>query len=265
MKGRSAGSHPRPGLPSVNLLSQSEFDRMAVRRLRRRFVAGGVALVVLVGAGWLVQHMRVNDAEKLVAVEQAQTSRLSSQTQTLTTIKTFVTGVDAQKATVSTTMAHEIYFSKVLAGIRAASPSGTSLQSITVTLAPDAAAGAVAGTTAPATGTPATPGASICPGPDPFQTETIIGCVTLSGTAVSRAQVGELVTKLGSMGLFVEPFISTTTTGDTSESVTFSGSVGLSEKVYSRRYAPAPTTTTDPAAPSAAAPTDQTAPAGGTS
>jgi len=260
MKRRGAASHPRPGLPSVNLLSQSEFDRMAVRRLRKRFVAGGVALVLLVGAGWFVQHMRVNDAQKLVAVEQAQTSRLSSQTQTLTTIKTFVTGVAAQKATVSTTMAREIYFSKVLAGLRAATPSGTSMQSISVTLAPDAV-----GTTAPAAGAPATAGASVCPGPDPFQTETIIGCVTLSGTAVSRAQVGELVTNLGSMGLFVEPFVSTTTTGDTEASVTFSGSVGLSEKVYSHRYAPASATATTPAAPSAAAPTDQTTPAGGTS
>ena len=72
------------------------------------------------------------------------------------------------------------------------------------------------------------------------------------------------MTRWAAGDLFVEPFISTTTTGD-SDPVTFSGSVGLSEKVYSHRYAPAPATTTDPAAPSAAAPTDQTTPAGGTS
>lgn len=229
---RGGGSHPRPGLPTVNLLSQSEFDRMAVRRLRKRFVAGGVALLILVGAGWFLQHQRVSDAEKLVAVEQAETNRLSAQTQTLVTIKTYVTGVAAQEQTVQTTMAREIYFSKVLEGIRTASPSGTSLQSIAVTLAPDA------GAAAPAAGAPAAAGASICPGPDPFKTQTIIGCVTLSGTAASRAEVGELVTNLGSMGLFVEPFISTTTAGDAAP-VSFSGSVGLSEKVFSNRYAPA--------------------------
>ena len=230
---RGGGNHPRPGLPTVNLLSQSEFDRMAVRRLRQRFVAGGVALLQLVGAGWFLQHQRVSDAEKLVAVEQAETNRLSAQTQTLVTIKTYVTGVAAQEQTVQTTMAREIYFSNVLKGIRTASPTGTSLQSIAVTLAPDAAAGAAAA------GTPATTaGSSICPGPDPFKTQTIIGCVTLSGTAASRAEVGELVTNLGSMGLFVEPFISTTTAGDAAP-VSFSGSVGLSEKVFSNRYAPA--------------------------
>ena len=94
MKRRGGGGHPRPALPTVNLLSQSEFDRMAVRRLRKRFVAGGIAMLVLVGAGWFVQHTRVNDAQKLVTVEQAQTNRLSSQAQTLTAIKVFVTGVD---------------------------------------------------------------------------------------------------------------------------------------------------------------------------
>lgn len=217
-------AHPRPGLPTVNLLSQSQFDRLAVRRLRKRFAAGAVALVLVAGAGWFVQHTRVADQQKLVAVEQAQTSRLSAETRTLTTIRTFVTGVAAQQQTISTTMAHEIYFSKVLEGIRQASPSGTDLQSIAVTLAADPAAGATGG--------------SVCPGPDPFKTETLVGCVTLSGTAVSRAEVGDLVTTLGGMDLFVEPFISTTTTGDQT-SVSFSGSVGLSEKVYSNRYAPA--------------------------
>lgn len=221
-------AHPKPGLPTVNLLSQSQFDRLAVRRLRQRFAAGAVALALVAGAGWFVQHTRVSDQEKLVAVEQAQTGRLSAETRTLTTIKTFVTGVAAQQATISTTMAHEIYFSKVLEGIRQASPSGTDLQSIAITLA--------AGDPAAAAGT--TPDASVCPGPDPFKTETLVGCVTLSGTAVSRTEVGDLVTTLGNMDLFVEPFISTTTTGDAT-SVSFSGSVGLSEKVYSNRYAPA--------------------------
>ena len=235
---RGGGHHPAPGLPRVNLLSQSDLDRIAVRRLRQRFVAGGVALAVLVGGGWFVQHQRVNDAVKMVTVERAETARLTDQAQELTAIKTFVAGVNGQEATVATTMAQEIYFSQVLAGLRAASPIGTSMQSISVTVAPAAAAGV--------TGTTGTTDGGVCPGPDPFRTQTIVGCVTLSGTAVSRAQVGELVTNLGSADLFVEPFISTTTTGD-AQTVTFSGSVGLSEKVYSHRYGTPPSTSTSAA------------------
>ena len=236
---------------------------MAVRRLRKRFVAGGVALVLLVGAGWFVQHQRVYDAQKLVAVEQAQTNRLSSQTKTLDHDQ----DVRHRRRRPGGDREHDDGPRDLLLQGPHGDPGGQPVRHQPAVDQRDAGAGrrqCRGGCAAPAAGAPAAAGASVCPGPDPFQTETIIGCVTLSGTAVSRAQVGELVTNLGSMGLFVEPFISTTTTGD-SASVTFSGSVGLSEKVYSRRYAPAPATTTDPAAPSAAAPTDQTTPAGGTS
>jgi hypothetical protein len=247
MKRRGGGSHPRPVLPKVNLLSQGDLDRITARRLRKRFVAGGAVLVVLVGAGWFVQHQRVSDSEKLLTVEQAETARLSQQSQQFTAIKTFVAGVDGQKQTLAATMAQEIYFSTVLSGLQAASPIGTSMQSISVTLAPAAGAGTT--TTGGTTGT--TTGSAVCPGPDPFHTETVVGCVTLSGTAVSRAEVGELVTRLGNMNLFVEPFVNTTSTGD-AQAVTFSGSVGLSDAVYSLRYGPAPTaaptTTPDPSA-----------------
>lgn len=224
MRGRTA-AHPRIGLPGVNLLSQSAFDRLAARRLRHRFVAAGLVLVALVGAGWGGQHVRVVQARKLVVVEQGETARLNARTQTLEPVRAFVGGVAVQEGTVRTAMAREIYFSDVLAGIRAATPSGARLQAVTITAAPAAVAGA-----------PVDAAASVCPGPDPFNTRTVVGCVTLSGTATSRQEVGQLVTSLGSGDLFVEPFISTTTTAD-SATVSFSGSVGLSRKVFSTRYA----------------------------
>lgn len=230
---RGGGSHPRPGLPTVNLLSQSAFDRIAVRALRQRFAAGAVALALLVGAGWGVQHVRVGQAQKMVEVEQAQTARLYAETHALAPVRTFVSGVGIQVQTVQTAMAQEIYFSEVLDGIRSASPSGAKLQALAVTLA------STDGTTT--TTTSGTTGGSACPGPDPFDTKTVVGCVTLSGTAASRAEVGQLVVNLGNSGLFVEPFISTTTTADSAD-VSFSGSVGLSPKVFSNRYADLATT-----------------------
>jgi Tfp pilus assembly protein PilN len=212
-----------PTMPSVNLLSQSEFDRMAARKLRHRFIAGGLMLVVLVGAATGAQHMRLKEAQKLVAVEQSETSRLTAQTQVLAPVKAFVNGVAVQQRTVDTAMANEVFFSEVLGGIREATPPGAQLVSVDITLAPPPDPNAPADTP------------SACPGPDPYNTRVVVGCVQLSGTAGSRAEVGDMVIALGSSKLFVEPFISTTTTGDADE-VTFSGSVGLSEKVYSGRY-----------------------------
>jgi hypothetical protein len=219
-----------PTMPSVNLLSQSEFDRMAARHLRRRFVAAGVALVIALGAYGVVLHMRTGEAHKLAAVEQAETSRLTAQTQVLAPVKAFVNGVAVQQRTVADAMANEIFFSDVLTGIQDATPPGARLATVDVTVAPP-----------PDPSAPAD-AASACPGPDPFNTRVVVGCVQLSGTAGSRAEVGDMVIALGHSGLFVEPFISTTTTGDSDE-VTFSGSVGLSEKVYSGRWAEQPATT----------------------
>ena len=213
-----------PTMPSVNLLSQSEFDRRAVRRLRHRFLAGGVVMLLLVAGAWTVQHLRVGEAEKRVAVEQAETSRLVAETQVLAPVRAFVTGVAQQQQTVATAMAEEIYFSEVLDGIRDATPAGADLATVSVTLVPQTA--------------PEDPAAAAnpCPGPDPFNTRVVVGCVQLTGTASSRAEVGQMVIALGDSGLFVEPFISTTTT-DEEKVLVFSGSVGLSEKVYSGRYA----------------------------
>jgi Tfp pilus assembly protein PilN len=252
MRWRTGKQQPRPTLPSVNLLSPSAFERLATRRLRRRFAAAGAVLVVLVAAAWGGQHLRVAQAEQLLSVEQAETTRLTQETQELLPVRAFVAGVQQQLATVSETMEREIYFSVVLDGLQDASPSGVRLDSVAATLAPAPVeapatpAPAEEGTSEEGTSedesspapepAPAAPVESPCPGPDPFQTRTVVGCVTLSGSATSRAEVGDLVIRLGKDRLFVEPFISTTTTGD-EDRVTFSGSVGLSEKVFSKRYA----------------------------
>lgn len=217
-----------PTMPSVNLLSQSEFDRMAARRLRGRFAVGAAMLVLAVGAATGFQHVRVNEAEKLVAVEQAETNRLVAQTQVLAPVREYVTGVALQQATVDTAMAGEVYVSEVLGGLRDATPPGAQLTSVAVTLAPPASV--AEGTAGGAAAT-----ASACPGPDPYNTRVVVGCLQVSGTAGSRAEVGDMVIALGDSSLFVEPFISTTTIGE-GQGVTFSGSVGLSQKLYSRRY-----------------------------
>lgn len=215
---------PAPALPVVNLLSQADLDRRAARRLRHRFLAGGVVMLLLVAGAWTVQHLRVAEAEKQVAVEQGETSRLVAETQVLAPVRTFVAGVAQQQRTVATAMRDEIYFSEVLDGVRFATPAGADLATLSITLVPQTEA------------TDGAPVANPCPGPDPFNTRVVVGCVQLTGTASSRAEVGEMVIALGESGLFVEPFISTTTT-DEADVLSFSGSVGLSEKVYSGRYA----------------------------
>lgn len=226
--GRSNSKSEPVRLPSVNLLSPWVFEAIALRRLRRRFLIAGVALLLLVAGAWTGQHLRVLQAEKALEVEQAETARLTAETEELGPVRNFVSGVERQVLTVKQTMATEIYFSRVFQGLQRDTPAGAQINSLQVTLAPPPAP--VAEGQAPI------PVVSACPGPDPFNTLVVVGCITISGSADSRKDVGDLVIALGADDLFVEPFISTTTTADDSE-VTFSGSVGLSEKVFSGRYA----------------------------
>jgi Tfp pilus assembly protein PilN len=222
-----------PVLPSVNILSPWVFERMAISQLRQRFTPAGLVLILLVVAGWAVQGLRIDQAEKVLAVEQAETSRLTAETNELAPVQTFVATVGQHQLSVQNNMAAEIYFSRVVEELQNATPFAAHVESVSVALDPNA--GSVALGNAPAVGE-TIPVVSPCPGPDPFNTKLVIGCITLAGSAGSRADVGELVINLGNEELFVEPFISTTTTGEGNE-VTFSGSVGLSDKVYSRRYA----------------------------
>lgn len=242
---RPARQATHPVVPTVNLLSPWVFDALQTRRLRRRFAVGAALLALLIGAGWAVQELRIRQAEQVLTVEQAETARLTAETNELAPVRVYVATVEGQKTTVSQTMANEVLTSRVLAALRAATPAGATVESVAVTVSPPpppppspapAPDGSTEGAETPPPAPVAPPVESPCPGPDPFNTRTVVGCVTLSGTADSRATVGSLVIRLGGERLFVEPFINTTTTAEGDE-VSFTGSVGLSEKAVSGRYA----------------------------
>ncbi len=240
---RPSRQSAHPVVPTVNLLSPWVFDALQTRRLRRRFAVGAALLELLSGAGWAVQELRIGQAEQVLTVEQAETARLTAETNTLAPVRVYVATVEGQNATVSQTMANEVLTSRILAALSEATPDGATVASVAVTVAPPppapappAPAEGAEGEEAPPPPPPAPPGESPCPGPDPFNTRTVVGCVTLSGTADSRATVGSFVIRLGGERLFVEPFINTTTTAEGDE-VSFTGSVGLSDKALSGRYA----------------------------
>lgn len=225
---------PHETVPAVNLLSPWVFEAMAARRLQERFAVAAVVLMMMLGAAWAVQHLRTGHAERLLADEQATTARLTGQTQELAPVRTYVASVQQQKQVAQEAMKDEVYLSRVMTALEAATPPGATVESITVKVTPPVEGGDAEAAAAADSGEAS--GESTCPGPDPFHTRTLVGCVTLTGSAQSRASVGRMVLDLGGDPLFVEPFISTTTTAE-GDGVTFTGSVGLSTKTFSRRYA----------------------------
>jgi hypothetical protein len=224
--GSAKKQHFPIGLPVVNLLSPSVFAAMEARRMRRRFVAAAIVLALLVGGGWGIQHLRSVQAGKLLIVEKAETSRLTADTKELAPVSVYLGEVAKQKTLVKKAMANEALMSRLLEDLRAATPTGVRIETANATIG--APPTAKAGQTSTA--------ASACPAPNPFVRQASVGCVILTGTATSRAAVGQFVIKLGAGGVFVAPYVTTTSTAN-GQRVTFSGSVSVSKSVYSNRYA----------------------------
>jgi hypothetical protein len=227
------------GLPIVNLLSPSVFEALTARKVRLRFIAGSLALALFVGAGWGVQRLQLEEADKLRAVEQGETARLDARTRGLAPVSEFVSTVASQQALVRKTMANEAFLSLVLDGLRHATPTGVRIDSVAVTIDPSPGVGAAGATAVPKSAT-----AGTCPSPDPFTTQATVGCVVFAGTATDRATVGQLVILLAKTGVFIAPYVSTTTASAStststaaSDQVAFTASVALTKRIYSNRYA----------------------------
>jgi hypothetical protein len=227
---------------TVNLLSPWVFEELRVHRLRQRFVVAGIGLAVLLGLVWTGLELNLHAAEAELRGEQATTTGLTAQMKDLAPVKTYVNGVIHRVATVHSATYDDVAFSQVLSSLNDATPDDATLTSISVDLAAETATAPSTGTAAGATAAPDTKkdparglSGSSCPGPDPFGTKVVVGCVTIEGTAADREAVGKLVIALGDTGLFVEPFVNTTTTSD-GDGVSFAGSVGLSPKVFSGRF-----------------------------
>jgi hypothetical protein len=315
-KGQKAPKAPKPApavrtgrssrtLPTVNLLSPTTLDGMAVTRVRNRFVVGGLVLGLAVGAGWLVRTAELHSAQDRLAAETAMKPALQAQVNALAPVAQFVEGVAARKAMASDAMAGEVLFSEALKDLVKRTPAGMKIGSMSVTLnvnevlgnAPPASPLDVAGIgqdgkplpkpgatnptgtnptgTNPASTNPAgtnttdmaptafsadtpdpaaalnegtatakkpvakAPAAMVsCARPDPFNPAPIIGCVSLTGTADSRAVVGEFITALKASKMYADPFVTVTTASGTDgdEKVTYSGSVGLTGDAVSGRY-----------------------------
>jgi|GEM_PF-1001055 len=244
-------------LPSVNLLSPATLEGLAVRRVRRRLFAAGLVAVVFVGGGWLVQSARLSSAHHRLATEQAATAPLNAELDKLAPVARFYAQLDTRKNAASAAMAAEVLFSSALSDFARRTPAGLNITNLSVTLTPSVVTSVAppvspltrAGITAgpggvvPQTATPPAAGgtqsgAVTCNRPDPFHPAAIIGCITLSGTAPSRAVVGELVNNLKASQMYADPFVTTTTVAGTNgvTLIQFNGSVGLTGAAVSGRY-----------------------------
>lgn len=222
-------------LARVDLLPAWVREEQRVRHVRRRLAAALVASVLLVGAGWGVQQMRLADVRGDLDAEELVGQDLTATIDELRPVELYVAGVAARQREVGTALTTDVAFDRVLAALDRALPAGGSLQDVSVTL--------------PTPGTAAAPGAvpaaplppenrgvvADCPQSDPFGALAVVGCATVTGTVPDRQALAALLRALDDAELLAEPFV-TTSTAEEGGPVTFTGSVGLTAAVFSGRF-----------------------------
>lgn len=205
----------------VNLLPAEVVELVAVQALKRRLVIVAVAMIGLFAALYVGQFARITAANNDLAEANAKSATLSRQLADLASVKRFYADVENNQKTIMTTMQNEVLYSKVLSSLTKVTPNGIRLTNVNI---------ASVGATAPgeAAGTP-------CPGPDPFNPVASVGCVTITGTASSRDAIGTFLTNVDRDDFFASPYVSATTADDKGQ-VSFSATVGLTDRVYPHRY-----------------------------
>lgn len=211
-----------PTMPDVNLLPPRVFEDVAAKGARHRLALVGGALVLVIAGAYLAQTAQIMVANKALDAETAKSAGLEKQVRTLTPIKVFYAGVDAQKATVQKTMAREMFFSQVASELAASKAPGITIDTMTVASGEE--------------GTASANTASSCPAPNPFKPVLIVTCVQFTGTATKREDVARFLLKLHANTRFASAYVPVTDSGE-AKPVTFTGSVGITEKFYTGRYA----------------------------
>lgn len=118
----------------VNLLPQEQTARQAVARQRNGVIAGGVAVLAVLGAVTVWQNGNVADAEDRLADEQAVLAALQAEVNELNEFADLEGRVNETDTLIAQALAGEASFAGILQDIAAVMPSDAQLESLTITM-----------------------------------------------------------------------------------------------------------------------------------
>lgn len=120
----------------VNLLPQEQSARQAAARQRNGVIAGGVAVLAVLGAITVWQNGRVADAEDRLAAEQAVLASLQSEVDQLVEFSDLERRVSESDTQIAQALAGEASFAGILQDIASVMPSDAQLETLTITVDP---------------------------------------------------------------------------------------------------------------------------------
>lgn len=213
----------------VNLIPHLVRNSIAVRRIRKIFVWVVVVLITGLLAIWLLQSAAIMSAQARIDDARSQSESLGSQVKALAPIGQMYALLNDQEGFLTGALSSQVRTADVVDALKTDAGRRVTFSNLSVTLTglprPEAVGAEVA----------------TCPDADPFTTEVIVGCISFTAQGRDREDVANFLERASANPLFVDPYVTTTSVGETGEGapqVTFSGSAGLSLDALSNPPSP---------------------------
>jgi Tfp pilus assembly protein PilN len=195
----------------VNLLPPEIRQRQQTRKITFLVAAGGVALVLVILFVFVLATQALKGVNGDIEDQTAANAALQAQIAELQRFADLQNEAAAKQALLSTVFANELSFSGALIDVSRVIPADAYLTSLTVTVNPTTAL----------TPTGASTG--------------IIGTIAFTGVGASPESVATLLSRLESIRGWVNPFVSSVSHPEQSNTVDFSGTVDLTDDALTPR------------------------------
>lgn len=227
---------PSAAKPSAVLVPRYIRESRALASTRRVSVwAVGLlvcALVLGVAGSFLLAATAKGDLSEAQAARDAKLVEVKK----LSKVAAIYDGLDSRRKSVADVMGRDIAYDKILKAIASSLPAGADIAGLTMSVG------------------------TACPGPNPFEVTSALGCIQFNGTTRSNAASGRFIDSLNTdhSGLLTGAYASSIADSDGTSS--FTATVNFTPKAYTYKYTkaaePKTTTTPAPTTPPTPAPTD---------
>ena len=193
----------------INLLPSELAARRKGRQLSVSLVAGGIALVTVLGVLYGIQQIRLNSERSTLAEQQDRNADLRAQIAELQEFEALQERLDEKEGLIAAVSVNEVRWSVILADISLVIPSDVWLTSLSGTVAQL--------------------------GEEPDE-DASFGDIQMAGTTFSHPDVATWLTRLDRVDAFRFPFLTLSARGEIASIpvVNFQSTVQLSEQAFRR-------------------------------
>jgi Tfp pilus assembly protein PilN len=202
----------------INLLPPEVLERQRARRRTFLTFAGGVIVLILIGAFYFLQILRLSSVEDNIAAQRAVNAQLEAQIAELQDVAALEEEIERTRLVLSGLLEDRVLWSGVLRDVSLVIPGEVWLNGIAGQLGA-AEGGTTTGTTAESV------------------TTGIVGQISFDGFAFDHRDVALWLSRLEDVRGFINPWLSSSakTVIGTIDAVGFTSSVDLSEQAIARR------------------------------